>query len=259
MTLDSKWAVEDNTVKTTVLLETPKLASPQSPQKPAAFVSKWARDEVVKSNIPTPPTSASEPKEQSEMVSNETRLGALKLADRFGAPQQEKKDNKKNTKRSPVSPNLQQDEHFGHGKKHFDTRSNHKTLNAHHTYSEAHSGPHEHKSRQTPTHRNNAGHRQHEGKSHDKRGTHDEPGLMTAGAKALAMRIGAPAKKDGKYKPPKPANSKGYINQALSKQIHDQEPRRDDDISDAVKAEVQAMFDKMSDKSTSWADIEDED
>lgn len=104
---------------------------------------------------------------------------------------------------------------------------------------------------------------------------HDK-GPMTDAARSLALRIGVPAKEDGLRKQDRhsakelengPKKQERYVTPRQKRELAariDREKkefkRLEEDRQKQAKLqkEVQEMFDKMSDKSTSWADIEDE-
>lgn len=87
-----------------------------------------------------------------------------------------------------------------------------------------------------------------------------EKGPMTDAARSLALRIGMPAKET-------PTKQEKYISPRQKKELaaridreKKEHKRLEEDRQKQAKLqkEVQEMFDKMSDKSTNWADIEDE-
>lgn len=108
-------------------------------------------------------------------------------------------------------------------------------------------------------------------KDRPRRQSKDERGPLTPAAQALALRIGVPKKDesdefvstdedvsdDGKPKAKymTPKQKQELANRMKAEKARAQQAKKDA----ALQEEVRLMFEKMSDKSRSWADIEDED
>lgn len=96
----------------------------------------------------------------------------------------------------------------------------------------------------------------------------EEKGPFTPAARSMASRIGTKNDSDGfastdedisddgkpKVKYLTPKQKRELANKIKAAKLQLQQAKRDAELQE----EVRAMFEKMSDKSTSWADIEDE-
>lgn len=102
-------------------------------------------------------------------------------------------------------------------------------------------------------------------KEREQRHKEPEKKPMTAAAQSLALRIGAVEPKNA-HEEDKPVSyaqasrrpKSKYLTPRQKKDMQEQEQRALEDAArdEKLKAEVQAMFDKMDNKSSSWADID---
>lgn len=270
MTLsESKWARQDDSPVAPISKETINSSDLNKTEvtvsKTAPLVSRWATAEHNKNDIPTPPHSGGSKNEDKfgSEKSIDNKLAGLNLQDRIGTPSGPKLINKDSSKKNHQ---LKDKDEGAHKSQPRPKKSNQKE-NSH----QDRTG----KQHETADDNDEQKHRE---ATHNKNTVNDK-GPMTAGARSLAMRIGVPDKKDNTRSARQPVRGKtqglnlGNNNNKNQNQNHNhkkdfgrQNPgakssppsRRDvDDVDETIKAEVQAMFEKMSDKSTSWADIED--
>lgn len=268
MTLsESKWARHDDSPVATTPRETvnpPNLTKTEvTVSKSAPLVSRWATAAQITNDIPTPPDSAGNKNSKTNVSEKalDSKLASLSLHGHVDSPSGGKALNK-NSSKKPSQPRDKEDgAHIKQAKtKKPSSKDNfHHELNAKPVRKFDDNGDHKQKEA-THSKNNNV-----ETKKHV-----DDKTPMTAGARALAMRIGVPDKKDTKsprQQPHSRTHSQNHNNNHNHKHDFGRQrkavspsapPQRDaDDVDETIKAEVQAMFDKMSDKSTSWADIED--
>lgn len=258
--LQSKWARVDAPLESKPSEPTfsSKVVEGRKPSRsPASLESKWATP--IKTGIPSPPSSAgaresehlNEPKPNAN---SSTKLAVLDLGKRLGVPDHRKEKDQQETKEGTVTTLPQpKNKHEGLLKQkhkesllkdsHANSRIGHDNHQLHH--SDDHSRKYgRNKKKSLENHKNIPDENPSEYSIEDR-------GPMTPGARALAMRIGVPKAKDKSNKSqvtePKLAQKK---NGSTKKQV--------DEVDETIKAEVKAMFDRMSDKSTNWADLEDE-
>lgn len=154
----------------------------------------------------------------------------------------------------------------GHGHNEKSHRSRRKSRNDHEDRHERHdktekerSDKHD-KHDRSRTEKHVKGHLEaHEPKHVDQGDILHEKGPMTDAARSLALRIGAPDKGDKKQSKYMTPRQKKELAARIEREKKEHKKIEEDKERQAqLQKEVQEMFDKMSDKSTSWADIEDE-
>lgn len=251
MSLQSKWAQKDSPAdsKTPEPTTSPQTAEPQT-ASPATLVSKWA---TPTKGIPSPPPSAGTNGSQEPSLETksaiEAKLAALDFGKRLGPQHRKDKDTpdpKKDTVQTPSQPKSKHDGSLRQKQKLAPAKDGHGNPRRGHE-SQPHLGD-DHR-RQSDRGKKKSPDDHRKGSKED---SNDDRGPVTAGARALAMRIGVPANKDKSHKSQRAKEAqRTHPSDALPKREMDQ-------VDEAIKAEVQAMFDKMSDKSTNWADLEDD-
>lgn len=269
--LDSKWAHQDGLPSTEILKEPKKPTSGLMPALNALLVSKWAsaeRDKAeepakpskpaestrsAKAAIPTPPSSAGAKENSEDDVSVETKLGVLALLQRIDTPPGKGKSTE-DAVNETFKGRYRAEKHNKNTKL---QQTNEDRALAGRVLGEQHMNDGQKQS----SHRRNRPADPHENLSSNQMSKDNKTATM--GARALALRIGVPAKNDTGNKvpkakdPPHRASNLRSRNQPLNAQPAP--PAREiDQIDETLKAEVQAMFEKIADTTTSWADIDDE-
>lgn len=270
MTLsESKWACQDDSLAVPTPQETVHASNGAKTEvtvsKSAPLVSRWATVGQTTNDIPTPPASAGNKNSKTPGIENplDNKLSGLSLQDRNDSNSEAKLLNFDSSKKA----NHPRDKLDG---AHINSPRPKKSSTKDSSHHDSNGKPHR-------MHDNIGDHKQKEA-SHGKSSPVEtkkhgsDKGPMTAGARALAMRIGVPDKKDD-FKSARLSthartahgqnhNHSHNLKQEFGRKhkaapISSPSKREIDDVDETIKAEVQAMFEKMSDKSTSWADIED--
>lgn len=263
--LESKWATFDDSPaipspnESPVSKEVPKIKVTSS--KPAPLPSNWATEESIKKEIPTPPTSADVKVRPTRSLRTmvDDKFSSMSLSSRIGVNPLDRNDKALNPRKT-ASPRNKDDSLKNQREKKAYLKGIRHEYNGKLRNFQDPQPPNEQEQRYSTHNRIFSGSEQREDNLRDSKVFLENQRPMTAGARALTMRIGVPAKKEPPPKPRKQKYSHPHANSQSSRNYAPAAPpeRESEEIDEAVRAEVQAMFDKMSDKSTSWADLEDE-
>lgn len=258
MGLASRWAVEEDLVKEALKQDSRVKKQSDTPKKATALPSKWADAH----HVPQGPRKSAPKSTATELEAKNhkdpARRGRRKSDHRVQHKQNELVD--RHSLKEPVK-DLAQD--LG---ARLDIRENkHKD----------HPSP---KHRDSPRHKEGAKHKEgpkhgikhkegpmHKDDTSDSHLPHEilhEKGPMTDAARSLASRIGTAGAVSA------PGEQKKYMTPIQKREARLREERekkaeklkKEQELKDArLQQEVRDLFEKMSDKSKSWADIEDED
>lgn len=248
MVLASRWAEEETLVKKAIQQDARAQQKSESPKKPAVLPSKWADAEdapEVKEKLGRRPQSEARVSHLTEKLAGPgsgKRGGIAREKDRREHKDQKDKDHEdKDHKDNHHKDNHHKD---NRGRKDKDHKGNKDARD---------SRDRDRDSRDS--HKELHGSRRDGPKNKARAHTGDilhEKGPVTDAARSLAARIGQP----GKYLTP---GQKRDAKLREEREKDAEKTRQAQAEKDArLQQEVRDMFEKMSDKSTNWADIEDD-
>lgn len=275
--LTSRWATEETLVKEALeqdshakhTLATHGPAGPGAAPKNAPLVSKWAhapespKIKEAGHRLPSPPLTGDGERHEGRARRREGKEGDGNPKDSEGATEY-KERNQQGRAKEPMSEfakafadRLDMDGGERSEKSHRNRKSRHEQKEDRHGGEKGQQRGHDRNGRANRNGNYGNGH-------HDKVETDGdilhEKGPMTDAARSLALRIGVSAKEN-------PTKQEKYISPRQKKELaaridreKKEHKRLEEDRQKQAKLqkEVQEMFDKMSDRSTNWADIEDE-
>lgn len=270
----------------------PKAAKPAKPAKAEPVPAASGLQALVWASA-SAPAEKTQPKNKPRILQDsETRemsLFAQDFASRLGGPHSDKKDKERPERRrrsendaEKIDLHDRRQRNDRHDKPRPDQKApGHRTSRSdHHEPAPRHRGDHRHDRKHDgasgtrggrpgdsrPVHHGSSTH----GSQHASHGGDDDRSPMTDAARQLASRLGAPAPPEAKKHEPRPGRGAKFNSRAdrMMETPSGRPQKRSDEPKPAAKApeprdlkleaEIKAMFEKMDNKTTNWADIEDE-